>query len=382
MLRREVIIVLGLLAALAPAVPAAAAEPPVTLVGQASLRCLTVQSASTERGAKAIVWDCNGKPNQEWTYTDAQELRVYSGSDVKCLDVQGRGTAPGTAVQTWNCTGATNQKWTLNANGTISSHHSGLCLDVTGGGVSPNGTEVKIQTCTTGANQKWARPLADLPAGVYFQDTGTLTGWNGFPQKPQKQGVLRTVGSPVYKGSTAIEARQTYVNEGGGYHSETIQHRTQAVGQDRYYGQAIYLPPTWQFHNQNVTFQQWSPEDPEGPWELMFVQNDELRLGGSGGFSATLGKITNLRGTWIRIVTRLKFHATDGAFEVWVNGQKTWSRTGVTVLPKTSQTIRWSSGIYCTGWREGTPSGQSVLSIYHDHARIASSYALAEPANW
>ncbi|MGP3919608.1 hypothetical protein [Nonomuraea sp. 10N515B] len=35
-----------------------------------------------------------------------------------------------------------------------------------------------------------------------------------------------------------------------------------------------------------------------------------------------------------------------------------------------------------TGWREGTPSGQSVLSIYHDHARIASSYALAEPANW
>ncbi|MFI9846072.1 polysaccharide lyase [Nonomuraea sp. NPDC051941] len=219
-------------------------------------------------------------------------------------------------------------------------------------------------------------------AEVFFQDTGTLTGWSNYPQEPQKQGVIRTVSSPVYKGTTAIEAQQTYLDEGGGYHSETVQNRTQAVGQDRYYGQAIYLPPNWQFHHQNVTFQQWSPEDPEGPWELMFVQNDELRIGGSGGFAATLDKITNLRGTWIRIVTRLKFHSTAGAFEVWVNGRKVWSRTGVTVLPKTSQTIRWSSGIYCTAWRNGTPAGPRVLSIYHDHARIASSYSLAEPANW
>ncbi|MGP3984848.1 heparin lyase I family protein [Streptomyces sp. KR80] len=223
---------------------------------------------------------------------------------------------------------------------------------------------------------------AALPPGVFFEDTGNVQNWNNYPQKPQKKGVLRNVGNPVYKGNSAIEAQQTYINEGGGYHSETVQHGSQVVGQDRYYGQAIYIAPNWQFHDQNVTFQQWSPENPSGPWELMFIQNDELRYGGSGGFRGTISKITNLRGTWIRIVTRLKFHETDGAIEIWVNGAKKVSRTGIPVLPKTSKSIRWSSGIYCTGWRDGLPSGQRVLSVFHDHARIASSYNLAEPANW
>lgn len=212
-----------------------------------------------------------------------------------------------------------------------------------------------------------------LPAGVYFQDEGTVQGWSNYPQKPQKQGVLRNVTTPAYKGGNAIEAKQTYINEGGGYHSETIQASTQAVGQDRYYGQAVYIAPGWQFHNQNVTFQQWSPEDPEGPWELMFIQNDDLRIGGSGGFSANVAKVTDLRGTWIRIVTRLKFHASNGAFEIWVNGVKKYSKTGVPVLPKTSRTIRWSSGIYCTGWRENLPmrpSGALRLPRSRTHCEL------------
>ncbi|MFI9568773.1 hypothetical protein [Streptomyces rishiriensis] len=49
---------------------------------------------------------------------------------------------------------------------------------------------------------------------------------------------------------------------------------------------------------------------------------------------------------------------------------------------QTSRTIRWSNGIYCTAWRDGTPSGPDVLTIHHDNHRIASSYALAEPGNW
>jgi len=218
------------------------------------------------------------------------------------------------------------------------------------------------------------------PGGVFFQDEGTVRGWDNFPQRPQKKGVLRTVTSPTFKGGTAIEARQTYVNEGGGYHSETVDAAAQRVGEDRYFGQAIFLPANWQFHNQNVTFQQFSPEKPSGPWLLMFVQNDEIRFGGSGGIRGTVGKIK--RGTWIRIVVRLKLHPTNGAFEVYLNGKKTVSQTNRTVLPKTSNSIRWSSGIYCTGWREGKPAGQSQLSIFHDHARIAASYNLAEPANW
>ncbi|WBB62454.1 ricin-type beta-trefoil lectin domain protein [Streptomyces sp. WMMC500] len=367
--------------------PTAQAEVNVSgsqLVSPASNRCLTVAGESTANGAQATVWDCNGKTHQKWTHTSANELRVYSGSTTKCLDIHESGTTPGTRVQTYSCSGNANQKWTLSAGGAFRNPASGLCLDVHGGGNSPNGTPVELWTCRKGAtNQFWMpRNGGVLPSGVYFQDTGSIQGWNNHPTDPQKQGVIRNVGSPAYKGGNAIEAQQTYVNEGGGYHSENVQHHAQVVGQDRYYGQAVHIPSNWRFHNQNVTFQQWSPEEPSGPWELMFIQNDELRYGGSGGFSGSIAKITDLRGSWIRIVTRIKFHATDGALEIWVNGTKRVSRTGIPVLPKTAHSVRWSSGIYCTAWRDQQPAGGTVLSVYHDQARIANSYALAEPANW
>ncbi len=222
---------------------------------------------------------------------------------------------------------------------------------------------------------------AALPAGVYFQDAGTLTGWSS--HYTQKSGVLQTVTSPSYKGGDAIEARQTYVNQTGGYHSEVIKAGAQSINTDRYYGQAIYLPANWQWHDQNVTYQQFSPENPEGPWLLMYVQNTTLRFAAQSiGSNQYLADASTLRGTWIRIVTRIKLSATAGVFEVWVNGVKKISKTGLAFLPSTSQTIRWSSGIYCTGWRDSTPLGQSQLSIFHDQARIANSYALAEPANW
>ncbi|MDX2682643.1 polysaccharide lyase [Streptomyces soliscabiei] len=216
---------------------------------------------------------------------------------------------------------------------------------------------------------------------VYFQNRGSVEGWDY--AYTQKDGVIATVDSPVYKGAHCLQATQTYIGETGGYHSEVIQRGAQSVGEDKYYGQAIRLAPGWEFHDQNVTFQQWSPEAPEGPWLLMFVIGDEIRFGGSGGIKGTVGSITALRGTWLRVVTRLKPAGNSaGAFEVWLNGRKTVSMTGIAVLPSTSRTIRWSNGIYCTAWRDGTPSGPDVLTIHHDNHRIASSYALAEPANW
>ncbi len=227
-----------------------------------------------------------------------------------------------------------------------------------------------------------SRPTTSPASGqVYFQNRGTAQGWSNYPQQPQKHGIVRTVTSPSYRGETSIEAQQTYLDgQGGGYHSETIEAAAEKVGEDRYFGQAIYVRPDWTFHSQNVTFQQFSPEDPAGPWLLMFIQGDQLRYAGHAVGSGLIAPMTDLRGTWIRIVTRLKLTQSGGAFEVWVNGRRMVRRTGDIVPP--GRTIRWSSGIYCTGWRDGLPTGPHVLSVFHAHARIASSYPLAEPANW
>jgi hypothetical protein len=229
--------------------------------------------------------------------------------------------------------------------------------------------------------------LAAVPtrteAAVLFENTGTLMGWSRV--YVQQQGTNEMVSTPTFEGPSAIKSTQTFiVADGRGYHSERVMFDIQRNGQDYYYGLALYLPPDWVWHNQNVTFQQWGLENPGGggPWILMFVQNDKLRMGGSGASgSRDLATLTNLRGTWIRIVTRINMTAS-GPFEVWVNGTKTASVPINLVVGGEPPTIRWSTGIYCTAWRTQQPAGGSPISVWHDHLRVATTYAEAEPANW
>jgi hypothetical protein len=124
------------------------------LRGVASNRCVDVPNQSTTNGTQLQIWDCWGGGNQQWTYTAAGELRVYSGSSQKCLDASGAGASNGTAVITWSCHGGANQRWNRNADGTIRSAQSGLCLDVSGASTA-NGALIQLWSCHGGNNQRW-----------------------------------------------------------------------------------------------------------------------------------------------------------------------------------------------------------------------------------
>lgn len=122
-----------------------------TIKGAASGRCLDVPGTSTTDGTQLQLWDCNGGTNQQWTYTDAGELRVDGD---KCLDAGGTGN--GTKVQIYSCWGGDNQKWRLNSDGSIAGVQSGLCLDAVGNGTA-NGTLIQLYSCSNGSNQRWTR---------------------------------------------------------------------------------------------------------------------------------------------------------------------------------------------------------------------------------
>jgi hypothetical protein len=216
-------------------------------------------------------------------------------------------------------------------------------------------------------------------AEVLFQNPGSPAGWQSL--FTQKAGTITEVSSPVYKGKTAMKTTQTYqTSDGKNYHSEMIKRMAQLAGQDLYYGHAVYLSPDWVFHNQNVTFQQWAPEMPEAPWILMYLQGDMIRLGGRGAMGdKDVGKITGLRGTWIRFVTRIQM-SNPGTFEVWINGDKVFSQRWN--LRAMGPSLRWSNGIYCTRWDTETPTGPRELTFFHDNMRIATTYEEADPASW
>ncbi|WP_198586983.1 endo-1,4-beta-xylanase, partial [Glycomyces xiaoerkulensis] len=102
------------------------------VTGAGSGRCLDVPDQSTENGTQVQIYDCWDGANQQWTYTDAGELSVYSGGSRKCLDAEGGGTSDGTAAIIWDCHGGDNQRWNVNSDGSITGAASGLCLDVSG----------------------------------------------------------------------------------------------------------------------------------------------------------------------------------------------------------------------------------------------------------
>ena len=97
---------------------------------------------------------------------------------------------------------------------------------------------------------------AGAGATVVFQNVGVKAGWTSIGI--QHVGKVDEVAMPIFDGPTALRMEQTF--EGfSGYHSEVRLHEAQGpVGSEAYYGMALYLPPNWIFHNQNVTFQQWA----------------------------------------------------------------------------------------------------------------------------
>lgn len=121
-----------------------------TLVGVASGRCLDLPASNAANGTQPQIWDCHGGANQQWTST-GQTIRSLG----KCLDAPPNTTA-GAKVQIWDCNGQSNQQWDLNADGTIRSVASGLCLDVNHAATA-NGSLVILWTCTAAANQRWSR---------------------------------------------------------------------------------------------------------------------------------------------------------------------------------------------------------------------------------
>src|SRR5690349_1813726 len=82
-------------------------------------------------------------------------------------------------------------------------------------------------------------------AAVVFQNEGNLQGWDR--TFTQHSGTVTMVNDPAYKGTTAIKMVQVFEGNGNGrYHAEVETYHAAKTGDDRYFGQAMYIPPDWQ----------------------------------------------------------------------------------------------------------------------------------------
>ncbi len=98
------------------------------IVDTATGKCLDVAGFSKSNGARVVLWDCTGNPNQMWYFERPaavfweayDEFQIRSMHSDKCLDAANPAqTAPGQGaiVQQWDCLGGHNQRWRPRAGG-------------------------------------------------------------------------------------------------------------------------------------------------------------------------------------------------------------------------------------------------------------------------
>ena len=121
------------------------------MVSKFSGRCADSPQGTTYSTTQLEVWDCNGGPNQNVTYSSSAKSLTLEG---KCFDAYNKQTTAGTPVEIFDCNGQTNQQWNKNSDGTFTGVQSGLCLDVTGTS-NPDGAGLELWPCNGGANQQW-----------------------------------------------------------------------------------------------------------------------------------------------------------------------------------------------------------------------------------
>ena len=109
-------------------------------------KCMDLYGANQNNGNKIDIWDCNGKPNQQWYWLDGSNL-IKSNSN-KCIDLPGGDTTNGNKLWIWDCNGTPNQNWSYNKE-TFQIQYTAdptKCIDVPGG-YTNNGTQLQIWDC-------------------------------------------------------------------------------------------------------------------------------------------------------------------------------------------------------------------------------------------
>ena len=125
---------------------------PSAVVSNLNNRCVDVPNSDFSVGKQLQMWDCNGTPAQQWTFTGG----TLQTQNNKCMDVTNASTANGAIIQIVDCNGSTAQQFVLSAAGDLVNPQSNRCVDIKDQNANA-GAKLQIWDCTGGANQKWRR---------------------------------------------------------------------------------------------------------------------------------------------------------------------------------------------------------------------------------
>ncbi|MER5973458.1 RICIN domain-containing protein [Streptomyces sp. NPDC002055] len=123
-------------------------RPALAYLNAASSHCLDLRYGYRDPGTQLQIYNCHGSENQQFTYTETGEFRVFEDL---CM-TSTNGASRGSPVVADPCDGGSAQQWHTEADGTV--RQAGLCLDVLNEGRDPE-TPVQLWDCGSAENQRW-----------------------------------------------------------------------------------------------------------------------------------------------------------------------------------------------------------------------------------
>jgi hypothetical protein len=122
------------------------------IIGYASNRCIDVTDGAYNSNPQLQIWDCNGGPNQQWTFYSDGTVRAFD----RCMTVAGGSTANGVDIVLNTCSGSAAQRFTLNAAHDLVNQLADKCVDARDQQTA-NGVRLQLWACGGTSNQKWHR---------------------------------------------------------------------------------------------------------------------------------------------------------------------------------------------------------------------------------
>jgi len=137
--------------------------PPGSITSRLSGKCLDLPNGDASNGVRLWVQDCDAAhDSQRWVFAGGHLKYAGAAASEMCVDVIDGHMVMGQRLQVWNCNGKPQQDWGYNADiGHISvAGQESLCLDLEDGGQS-SGTPVQVWACYDGnKNQQWDLTVA------------------------------------------------------------------------------------------------------------------------------------------------------------------------------------------------------------------------------
>ncbi|KXG50425.1 Polysaccharide lyase [Penicillium griseofulvum] len=218
-------------------------------------------------------------------------------------------------------------------------------------------------------------------ASLIFQNSGTLSGWDGKNQ--EHRGTVKEVTDEVYEGKTALKMTQIYDKSySGRYHSEVRKHDVYKRGDTGAYGFSFRLQDDWQFEPvQSYSIAQFIADFTDSgcedwmPTTMISLKGDKLYSRVKEG-TVCKQKVhgfndlaTVTAGEWHRIEVEAKWESDGtGYYVFWYDGEKVLDEQNISTTIDDDRAYEFRVGLYANGWHDDKEmkGSQGTRSIWYD----------------